>query len=231
MRGLSRALTASTLGFLIAGAAAAAQNEPAPEARTVSGPALQQRHPRYVLQRGDVLLLSFPLTPEMNQTVTIQPDGYVNLQGASSVYARGLTAPELSEAVKRAYAGVLHDPIVSIDVEDFQKPFFSVLGQVGKPGQYELRADISVAEALADAGGLTMSTAKTQIFLFRRTSTDWFEVRKINLKEILHGKEMKEDTMLEAGDMIYVPEKFIANFRKYVPYGLNAGTYLQQPAF
>jgi polysaccharide export outer membrane protein len=223
---------AAALGVLIACVAPViAQSDLTREAQTASDPPLQQRHPRYVLQRGDVLLLNFPLSPEMNQTVTIQPDGYVNLQSANSVYAQGLTAPELSQVVKKAYAGVLHDPIVSIDIEDFQKPFFSVLGQVGKPGQYELRADISVAEALAEAGGLTMATAKTQIFLFRRTSTDWFEVRKINLKEILHGKEMKEDTMLEAGDMIYVPEKFIANFRKYVPYSLNAGTYLQQPTF
>lgn len=223
--------TASALGILMSWTAAVAQNAPAADAHAVPEPALQQRHPRYVLQHGDVLLLNFPLTPEMNQTVTIQPDGYVNLQGANSVYAQGLTTPALSEAVKKAYVGMLHDPIVSIDVEDFQKPFFSVLGQVGKPGQYELRADISVVEALAEAGGLTMSTAKTQVFLFRRTSADWFEVRKINLKEILRGKEMKEDTMLKAGDMIYVPEKFIANFRKYVPYGLNAGTYLQQAAF
>ena len=114
--------TVSALGILLT-SEAVAQNDSAPEARSVSGPALQQRHPRYVLQRGDVLLLNFPLTPEMNQTVTIQPDGYINLQGANSVYAQGLTAPALAETVKKAYAGVLHDPIVSINVEDFPRPF------------------------------------------------------------------------------------------------------------
>jgi polysaccharide export outer membrane protein len=189
-------------------------------------PQLQERHPRYVLQREDVVSLTFPLSPELNQTVTIQPDGYINLQNAGSVYAQGLTAPELVVAVKKAYTGILHDPIVDVDLQDFQKPFFTVSGQVGKPGQYELRADITVAEALAVAGGMTMATAKTQIFLFRRTSQDLFEVKKVNLKDILRGKNVNEDAVLRPGDMIYVPEKFIANFRKYVPYTVNAGSYL-----
>lgn len=190
------------------------------------GPTLQQRHPRYVLQRGDTLLVSFPLTPEMNQTLTVQPDGYVNLQSADSVYAQGLTAPELSDAVKKAYAGVLHEPIVAVDVEDFQKPFISVLGQVNKPGQFELRADITVSQALAEAGGLVQLTSKTQIFLFRRTSANWMEVRKVDMKTFLQGKNIQEDPILQAGDEIFVPENFISKFRKYVPYNINGGTYL-----
>jgi polysaccharide export outer membrane protein len=191
-----------------------------------ASPSLQERHPRYVLQRSDVLLLSFPVSPEMNQTVTIQPDGYITLQNGGSVYALGLTAPELIAEVKKAYVGVLNDPIVNIDLTDFQKPYFVVSGQVGKPGQYDLRSDITVSEALAIAGGMTMATAKTQVFLFHRTSENWFEVRKVNLKDVLHGKNMNEDAVIRPGDMVYVPEKFISNFRKYVPYSLAAGSYL-----
>jgi polysaccharide export outer membrane protein len=194
-------------------------------------PTLQERHPRYLLQRQDVLMLTFPLSPELNQTITIQPDGYINLQSGASVFAQGLTAPELVVAVKKAYANILHDPIVDVDIEDFQKPFFTISGQVGKPGQYELRADITVAEALAVAGGMTMTTARTQIFLFHRTSQSWFEVTKVNMKDVLQGKNVNEDAIIRPGDMIYVPEKFIAKFRKYVPYALNAGSYLDQTAF
>jgi polysaccharide biosynthesis/export protein len=196
-----------------------------------SGPVLEERHPRYVLQREDVLLLTFPLTPEMNQTVTVQPDGYINLQSTGSVYAQGLTAPELAEAVKKAYVGVLHNPVVNVDVQDFQKPFFIVSGQVGKPGQYELRSDLTVSEAIAVAGGFTMQTAKTQVFLFHRTSKDWMEVKKVNLHDVLNGKHVNEDAMIQPGDMIFVPEKFISNFRKYVPYSVTAvtGDYLTSP--
>jgi polysaccharide export outer membrane protein len=190
-----------------------------------SQPALEQRNPRYVIQRQDVLSLSFPLSAEMDQTVTVQPDGYINLQNGSSLHAQGLTVPQLVEAVKGAYAGTLHNPIVIVDLKDFQKPFFTVTGQVGKPGQYELRADITVAEAIAVAGGLA-PTAKSQIFLFHRTSEQWFEVKKVNLKDLMHGKKVNEDATLKPGDMIFVPETFITSFRKYVPYSINAGTYL-----
>jgi hypothetical protein len=93
----------------------------------------------------------FPSYPEFNQTVTVQPDGYVNLQNAASVHVQGLTVPEMIEALQTAYAHLLHKPIVNVDLEDFQKPLFTVSGQLGKSGQYELRSDITVAEGLAVA--------------------------------------------------------------------------------
>jgi polysaccharide export outer membrane protein len=195
-----------------------------------SRPELEQRNPRYVIQRQDALLLSFPLSPEVNQTVTVQPDGYINLQNGRSVHAQGLSVPELADAIKTAYAGTLHNPIVNVDLKDFQKPFFTVSGQVGKPGQYDLRADITVAEAIAIAGGLA-PTAKSQIFLFHRTSDQWFEVKKVNLKDVMHGKNLNEDAILKPGDMIFVPETFITSFRKYVPYSVNAGTYFSNGPF
>jgi len=196
-----------------------------PESRE---PRLEQRYPRYMIQRQDVLLLSFPLSPEMNQTVTVQPDGYINLQGTGGVHVQGMTVPEVVEAVKRAYAGVLNNPIVTVDLQDFQKPFFTVTGQVGKPGQYELRSDITVAEAVAVAGGL-LTTAKTQkVFLFHRASNDWFKVEKIDLRDILNGKKVDEDAFIRPGDMVFVPESSITKFRKYVPYSLAAGSYMSQ---
>jgi polysaccharide export outer membrane protein len=192
-----------------------------------SSPALQQRYPRYIIQREDVLLVSFPLSPELNQTVTVQPDGFVNLQSAGSLHIQGMTVPELADAIKVAYSGILHDPIVNVDLQDFQKPFFTVSGQVSKPGQYELRSDITVAEAIAVAGGLA-PTAKTQVFLFHRANDSWFQVEKLDLKHVLDGKKANEDAILRPGDMIFVPENTITKFRKYVPYSVNAGSYLTE---
>jgi polysaccharide export outer membrane protein len=221
--------------LFLAAAGVAAQEEaavapapPAPteEARTAS-PQLEQRYPRYVVQREDVLLISFPLSPELNQTVSVQPDGFISLQSAGSLHVQGMTTPEIAEAVKQAYKGTLHDPIVTVDLQDFQKPFFTVTGQVGKPGQYELRADITVAEAIAVAGGL-QPTAKMQVFLFHRTTDDWFKVEKLNLKDVLNGKNANEDAMIKPGDMVFVPETAITKFRKYVPYGVNAGSYFTE---
>jgi len=194
----------------------AAQNE-------ASHPAPAERNPRYQICRQDVLALSFPLSPEFNQKVTVQPDGYISLQSVGSVFVAGLTLDAVVSAVKKAYAGTLHDPIVNVDLTDFQKPFFTVWGQVGKPGQYDLRYDITITQAIAVAGGLA-STAKTQVFLYRAVSANWAEVRELKLKDIMHGKNVSEDLHVRSGDMLFVPEAFISKFKKYVPYSVGINT-------
>lgn len=178
-----------------------------------------ERNPRYRICRDDVLMISFPLSPELNQKVIVQPDGFISLQSAGEIHVEGLSVPGVVEAVKKAYANTLHDPIVNIDLADFQKPFFTVLGQVGKPGQYDLRYDITVTQAIAVAGGFA-ATGKTQVFLYRAVSSNWAQVRELKLKDLLHGKNIGEDVHLQPGDMIFVPEKAIAKFKEYVPYNL-----------
>jgi polysaccharide export outer membrane protein len=180
-------------------------------------PVLQHRNPRYRVMRDDVLTVSFPLAPELNQKVTVQPDGYITLQNLGSIFILDMTVPEVAEALKKASEKVLHDPIIDVDLVEFQKPYFMVSGQVNKPGQYDLRHDTTVTEAIAVAGGF-MPTAKTQVFVYHRISTGWVEVKKLSLKDILNGKNVNEDIQMQPGDMVFVPEKFIANFRKYVPY-------------
>ena len=183
-----------------------------------------ERNPRYRICRDDVLVLSFPLSPEVNQKVVVQPDGFISLQGAGYVHVEGLTVSGVVEAVKKAYAGTLNNPIVDVDLADFQKPFFIVLGQVGKPGQYDLRYDITVTQAIAVAGGFA-SSGKTQVLLYRAVSSNWAEVRELKINDILKGKNISEDVHLRPGDMIFVPEKAITKFQRYVPYSIPINAY------
>ena len=183
-------------------------------------PALQQRNPRYQVMRDDVLNISFPISPELNQTVTVQPDGYITLVNVGSLFIQGMTVPQVTEAITKAYANTLHDPIINVDLKDFQKPFFVVTGQVAKPGQYDLRYDTTVSEAIAISGGL-LPTAKTQLLIYHRVSPGWMEVKRYNLRDFLNGKNVNEDAEVKPGDMIFIPEKSITNFRKYVPYSLG----------
>jgi polysaccharide export outer membrane protein len=166
-----------------------------------------------------VVAISFALSPEFDQIVTVQPDGYISLLGAEDVQVRGLTIPGLVDALQKAYGDVLNHPIINVSLKDFQTPFFAVSGQVAKPGQFALRYETTVFEAIALAGGLTPA-GKSHIFLFRRTSSGWFKVTPVNLSDIVAGKHV-EDALLQPGDMVYVPEKFITKFRTYVPYSLG----------
>lgn len=188
-------------------------------------PAPTERNPRYTICRDDVLQVTFPLSPELNQKVTVQPDGFISLQNVGDLYVQGLTLPSLINALKKAYSKILHDPIIDVDLVDFQKPFFTVLGQVGKPGQYDLRYDLTVSQAIAVAGGLA-PTAKSQVFLYRSVSSNWAEVRELKLKGLLSGKNISEDAHLRPGDMIFVPERMITKFQRYVPYGVAFSPYV-----
>jgi polysaccharide export outer membrane protein len=204
----------------IAGARQTAEfTAPAP-APAPDRPRLAERNPRYKINRSDILNLSFPLSPEFNQTVTVQPDGYITLQGAGSICILGMTVPETSEAIKKAYAKVLHEPIVDVDLKDFQRAYFIVTGQVTKPGQYDLRYDLTASQAIAIAGGF-MPTAKTQVFLYHRSSDGWVQARELKLKDFLHGKNVAEDVEIRPGDLIFVPEKTITKVRKYIPYSVG----------
>lgn len=192
-----------------------------------SVPTLRDRYPRYQVMPSDILAISFPLIPELlTISVTVQPDGFITLpNGAGTVYVKGETIPQIVDILTKAYSKTMHNPIVNVDVTNFQPPQFTVNGQVGKPGQFPLRIDTTVSEGIAVAGGF-LPTAKTQVFLLRRVSSDWAEVRKLNLKQLLNGHNIQEDVHLQAGDMIFVPDKFITNFRKYVPYAFGVGAGL-----
>jgi polysaccharide export outer membrane protein len=179
----------------------------------VFGAAPQQT--RYQLKNGDTLDLTFVYVPEFNQTVTIQPDGYVSLRGVGDVHAGGLTLPELTTAIEIKYTGILKEPEVSVEIKDFEKPFFLAQGEVGKPGKYDLRSDIKLSEAVAIAGGLSPNAKHSQVLLFRRTGDDSVDVKEIDLKKVLQGKGLASDIKLQAGDMVFVPKSRISKVKEY----------------
>jgi polysaccharide biosynthesis/export protein len=187
---------------------------------------LQHRNPRYQLCASDAITLTFPLTPEFDQTLNIQPDGFVSLMGADDIHIEGLTTAQASDAIRSAYAGVLRDPIVTIELKDFNKPYFIVSGQVNKPGKYDLRGNTSATEAVAVAGGFNESAKHSQVLLFRRVNDDWFEVKPLNLKHILQGHDVNEDAAILPGDMLFVPQNFISKIKKFIP-STGVGTYYQ----
>ncbi len=188
-------------------------------------PKLRQRNPRYRIQSDDILELSFRYTPEFDQEVTVQPDGFVQLKGLQNdLHIQGLTVPEVIEALKRAYVDVLHDPVISVVLRDFEKPYFIAGGQVGKPGKYELRGETSATQAVAIAGGFVDFAKNKQVLLFRRYSDDLVEVKVLNLKRVLKNKDPRADLMLQPGDMLYVPKTAMAAFDRFLPRS-SLGTY------
>jgi polysaccharide biosynthesis/export protein len=180
-------------------------------------PQFQMRNERYVLRPSDTLEISFSFTPEFNQTVTVQPDGFLTLKDVGDLKVQGQTLPEFRSILKQAYATILHDPVINIVVKDFEKPFFTAGGEFGKPGKYDLRGDTTVTEAVATAGGFRDTAKHSEVFLFRKSRDGWVNVHKVNVKRMLASGDLREDFILQPGDMLFVPKNRISKFRQWLP--------------
>jgi polysaccharide biosynthesis/export protein len=174
------------------------------------------RRPFYRLNRSDVVQLSFTLSPEFNQTLRVQPDGYVSPKDAGQVFALGLTLEEFKAAVEKAYAGYLHDPQVAVSLQDFEHPYFVAGGEVGHPGKYELRTETSLIEAVQIAGGFTHEAKHSQVVLFRHVNDDLVEARVFNLKAMMREKRLAEVPNLRPGDMVFVPQNYISKMDRFL---------------
>ena len=175
-----------------------------------------ERHPLYRLHPSDVVEISFTVAPEFNQTLTVQPDGYVMLKDAGMVAVQGLNLEEFSGVIQTAYRGYLHDPQVAVALKEFERPSFIVGGEVGKPGKYELRTDTTVTEAVQIAGGLTHQAKHSQVVLFRRVNDELVETRLLNLKKMLKGNNLQEDAHLRPGDLVFVPQNSISKIARFL---------------
>lgn len=185
-------------------------------------PSLQRRNPRYQVCKSDVLDLDFPFTPEFNQTVTVQPDGYITLRAVGDLHVEGQTVPELTQSLRTAYGKTLHDPVITVALKDFNKPYFIASGQVAHPGKFDLRGDITVTQGLAIAGGITDTAKHSQVLLFRRVSSDWYEVKKVNVKRLMQARDLNEDLRLQPDDLLFVPTSTVGKIKRFMPsYGLG----------
>jgi polysaccharide export outer membrane protein len=174
--------------------------------------------------------LKFAFSPEFDQTVTVQPDGYITLSQVGDVQVENKTLAELTEAIRNAYRGILHEPVVTVSLKDFDKPFFVAAGQIGRPGKYELRGDTTLVEALAIAGGLTEASKHSEVVLFRHVSDQTLEARMFNVKHMLGSRNLQEDPHLLPGDMLFVPQNKMSKLRRYLP-ASSMGMYLTPNPF
>lgn len=182
---------------------------------------------RYRILPLDTIELSFRFTPEFNQTVTIQPDGYVSLLGAGQARLAGLTVPEATAEIVRTYDGVLRDPSVTLVLKDFQRPFFMVLGQVARPGKFELYANTRLQDAIAAAGGFLPGARTSDVLLVRRVATDSVQ---IELVDVIPAPKHRDpaDAVLRPGDAVYVSRSMVGKIDRFLEVS-RIGLYLPLP--
>lgn len=216
------------LAIALSATAAAQQPVPAPSAQHDDGePAAQAgvdptdwvrwSSGRYRLTPGDVIQLVFPYIAEFDQTITVQPDGYLSLRSVREVYAQGRTVPELQADIIERYATILRDPVITVVLKEFEKPYFVATGAVARPGKFELRGATTVTQALALAGGMAKGAKSSQVVLFRQFSNEYLSVKTLNAKKMYKSRDLSEDIVLRPGDTVYVPTSTLSEIGAFIP--------------
>src|SRR6266849_4289674 len=171
---------------------------------------------RYRLQPGDVLEVQFRYSPEFNQTVTVQPDGYISLEIGGDLKVAGMTVEQTRQAILRQARTRLQDPVATILLKEFQRPYFVVAGEVAAPGRIEMRERVTAIQAIMLAGGMKETARSSQVVVFRKINSDTAEVKLLNLKNIRRTSDLENDLTLQAGDMVFVPRDKISKIERFM---------------
>ena len=180
-----------------------------------------ERDTRYRLQPTDVVEVHYRYTPEFDQTVTIQPDGFANLQIVGDVKLQGLTLEQVKAAILEKASLRLKDPEITLVLKDFEKPYFVVGGEVGSPGKFEMRGQVTAVQAIAMAGGFKNASAKhSQVILFRRAGGDLAKTELLDLKSAMNPAASEPLADLRPGDLLIYGKADVWHVGVYVGKGM-----------
>jgi polysaccharide biosynthesis/export protein len=156
----------------------------------------------YRLVIGDKLRIEVYKDAQVSQALQVRPDGKITLPLVGDIVAAGQTPAALRDAITSSLREYITNPVVTVIVVEAQPQTISVLGEVNAPGMHPIRADTSVLEALAMAGGFKDFANTKNIVIQRRTPTG-VQTIKFNYKDAIksNGKPM----YVQQGDVIIVP--------------------------
>jgi polysaccharide biosynthesis/export protein len=158
---------------------------------------------QFTIGVADVLRVNVWKNPDLSQTVTVDPDGFVSLPLLGNVKVGGLSTDQLSKQLTARYASYVVTPQVTVSVMEIRSRAVFVMGQVGKAGSYPLLAPTTVLQLIAQAGGLTPFAKRKNIYVLR-ASVGKSEKIPFNYVKVLHG-DSHANIVLEPGDTVIVP--------------------------
>ena len=160
--------------------------------------------PSYIIGADDVLDISVWKEPDVSRSVPVRPDGKISLPLVSDVQAAGLTPTQLAADLTTRLKKFLNDPQVTVVVTAINSRRIYIVGEVARPGAFPLLPNMTVLQALADAGGFTTFANTKKIHILRMINGKQTEF-PFEYREVLEGNKTSENITLLPGDEIVVP--------------------------
>jgi polysaccharide export outer membrane protein len=187
----------------------------------------------YRIQPGDQLDVSFYLSPEFDQDVTVRPDGNISMPVVGNVRVQGETPGQLEKNLNQLYSQELRDPKTTVRIDKSPSQVVYVEGQVGKPGAIPLQPGMTAIQAIAASGGMTDAAGASKVVLIRRDACGTAHGEHLKLDKVLDQKSNEEDVALLPSDIVIVPRSGIAQFdldiKQYVRDAMPVETFIAPP--
>jgi len=193
-----RFLVLSALSAMALGCGGEAHTTPAPTETVGSEDAL--------LGAGDVFEVRVYGEKELSGEYRVGPDGSVDYPFVGRVEVKGLSPSDVSKRIAEQLrqGDYLRSPQVSVFVKEYASKRITVSGAVGKDGNFPITPGLTLVQAISLAGGFTPLASQNDVAVTRRVDGKLKRYR-IRVEDISEGRA--DDFILQAGDIIYVPER------------------------
>jgi polysaccharide export outer membrane protein len=166
---------------------------------TPSGPGQAVDPNKYSIGAEDVLFIQTWREPDFTFVKLVRPDGKITIPLIGDVQAGGMTPIQLTKELTEKLANYVNRPDVTVTVQEVRSKKYYVDGEVGRPGEYPLITPTKVLEAISKAGGFKEFANQKAVLILRGSKTF-----KFNYKEVIHGKKLEQNILLDNGDHIIV---------------------------
>jgi polysaccharide export outer membrane protein len=166
---------------------------------------------KYTLGPDDIIEIIVLRHPEFSGTFPVNKEGKIQFKFVGDLEVNGLTKQELEGKIKQAISTYVISPEVNVTITEYRSKIFYVLGEVGAPGKYYMRAEkLPVREAVFLAGLPTYSASMRKCRIISPDESGRAKVRKVDLYSLLYGGDLRKDISLFPGDVLYVPATVMA---------------------
>jgi polysaccharide biosynthesis/export protein len=183
-----------------------AQSPPQPPGAntTAAKPVTPSTLPKdYVIGVQDILNVVFWNAKELSADVIVRPDGKISLPLLNDVEAAGMTPEQLGAAIAKGAAKFVRDPGATVIVKAINSRKVYVVGEVTRPGSFPLGSEMTVLQAIGEAGGFLEGAKKGDVVIVRHENGK--ERRyKFNYNDFVKGKNILQNILLLPGDTILV---------------------------
>jgi polysaccharide export outer membrane protein len=170
----------------------------------VSNASAGESDERYIIQPGDVLIVSVWRESELQGEVLVLPDGGLSFPLVGTLSARGKTVEQLREEMVERLKRYLPDPVVTVAAKSIAGNRIYVIGKVNRPGDFPLGRPIDVMQAIALAGGANAFADLNDIVILRRENSGQVAIR-FRYPDVESGRALDQNILLRSGDTVVVP--------------------------